>query len=81
MDEVTEDDWDFQVDTNLKTMFFLCRRAANARCDQGRGVGSARSARKGSGRGGFGGSVVYATSKGDCWCQIVHQYGFVAECG
>ncbi len=26
--DVTEDDWDFQLDINLKAAFFLCRRAA-----------------------------------------------------
>lgn len=63
VDDVTESDWDAQIDTNLKTTFFLCRRAAN------------EMKRSGAGRiilfasqswmtGGFGGSSVYAASKG-----------------
>ena len=63
LDEVTEADWDAQIDTNLKATFFLSRLVANAM------------ARHGEGRiilftsqswwtGGFGGSSVYAASKG-----------------
>jgi len=37
LDEVTEDDWDRQVDVNLKAGFFLCRAAARAMRAQGRG--------------------------------------------
>src|SRR5260370_22050434 len=37
VDEVTEDDWDFQIDTNLKAAFFFCRAAARAMVEQGRG--------------------------------------------
>jgi NAD(P)-dependent dehydrogenase (short-subunit alcohol dehydrogenase family) len=63
LDDVTEDDWDAQMDTNLKSTFFLCRAFAN------------EMKRAGTGRlvlftsqswmtGGFGGSTVYAASKG-----------------
>jgi NAD(P)-dependent dehydrogenase (short-subunit alcohol dehydrogenase family) len=63
LDDITDDDWDAQIDTNLKTTFFLSRL-----------VGSEMSSR-GGGRiilftsqswwtGGFGGSSVYAASKG-----------------
>src|SRR5260370_14103748 len=37
VDEVTEDDWDFQIDTNLKAAFFFCRAAARSMVQQGRG--------------------------------------------
>jgi NAD(P)-dependent dehydrogenase (short-subunit alcohol dehydrogenase family) len=64
VDEVTEDDWDFQIDTNLKAGFFLCRRAANAMREQGRGGRIVTFSSQGWWTGGFGGSVVYAASKG-----------------
>jgi NAD(P)-dependent dehydrogenase (short-subunit alcohol dehydrogenase family) len=64
VDEVTEDDWDFQIDTNLKAAFFLCRAAARAMVDQGRGGRLITFTSQGWWTGGFGGSVVYAASKG-----------------
>jgi NAD(P)-dependent dehydrogenase (short-subunit alcohol dehydrogenase family) len=63
LDDVTEDDWDAQIDTNLKTTFFLTRRVANemrAR-NEGRII---LFASQGWMTGGFGGSAVYAASKG-----------------
>ncbi len=35
--EITEEDWDLQIDTNLKATFFLCRAAADAMQAQGQG--------------------------------------------
>lgn len=64
VDEVTEDDWDFQLDMNLKATFFLCRCAANAMRDQGHGGRIITFSSQGWWSGGFGGSVVYAASKG-----------------
>ena len=64
MDEVTEDDWDFQVDTNLKATFFLCRAAATAMREQGDGGRIIAFTSQGWWTGGFGGSVVYCASKG-----------------
>lgn len=64
VDEVTEDDWDFQVDTNLKSTFFLCRHAANAMREAGAGGRIITFSSQGWWTGGFGGSVVYAASKG-----------------
>lgn len=64
VDEVTEDDWDFQVDTNLKATFFLCRHAAKAMREQGQGGRIITFSSQGWWTGGFGGSVVYAASKG-----------------
>jgi len=64
VDDVTEQDWDLQHDVNLKAPFFLCR----AFRDQVRRQGSAGSivlfSSQGWWSGGFGGSVVYAASKG-----------------
>ena len=37
VDEVTEDDWDFQHDVNLKAAFFLSRAAGAAMIEQGQG--------------------------------------------
>jgi NAD(P)-dependent dehydrogenase (short-subunit alcohol dehydrogenase family) len=64
VDEVTEDDWDFQIDTNLKAAFFLCRAAARSMVEQGRGGRIITFTSQGWWTGGFGGSVVYAASKG-----------------
>src|SRR5712692_8324780 len=64
IDEVTEEDWDFQVDLNLKASFFLCRAAARVMREQGRGGRIITFTSQGWWTGGFGGSVVYAASKG-----------------
>jgi NAD(P)-dependent dehydrogenase (short-subunit alcohol dehydrogenase family) len=64
IDEVTEEDWDFQVDLNLKASFFLCRAAARAMREQGRGGRIITFTSQGWWTGGFGGSVVYNTAKG-----------------
>ena len=62
--EITEEDWDVQLDTNLKASFFLCRAVAEsmrAAETPGRIVTFSS---QGWWTGGFGGSVVYAASKG-----------------
>ncbi|MBA2555853.1 MAG: SDR family oxidoreductase [Chloroflexi bacterium] len=64
LDEVTEDDWDFQHDINLKAAFFLCRAAGQAMIEQGQGGRIVTFTSQGWWTGGFGGSVVYAASKG-----------------
>jgi NAD(P)-dependent dehydrogenase (short-subunit alcohol dehydrogenase family) len=64
LDEVTEEDWDVQIDTNLKAMFFLCRAAGRAMIEQGQGGRIVTFTSQGWWTGGFGGSVVYAASKG-----------------
>ena len=64
VDEVTEEDWDFQHDVNLKANFFLCRAAATAMVDQGQGGRIILFSSQGWWTGGFGGSVVYAATKG-----------------
>ena len=64
LDEVTEEDWDFQHDVNLKAAFFLCRAAGRAMIEQGQGGRIITFSSQGWWTGGFGGSVVYAASKG-----------------
>lgn len=62
--EVTEADWDVQLDTNLKASFFLCREAGRAMQEAGEGGRIIAFSSQGWWTGGFGGSVVYAASKG-----------------
>ena len=64
IDEVTEEDWDFQHDINLKANFFLTRAAADAMVEQGQGGRIVLFSSQGWWTGGFGGSVVYAAAKG-----------------
>ncbi len=64
VDEVTEDDWDFQHDVNLKAAFFLCRAAGRAMIEQGQGGRIITFSSQGWWTGGFGGSVAYAATKG-----------------
>ena len=63
LDEVSEEDWDAQIDTNLKTTFFLSRRAANAMKEKGGGRLILFTSQSWM-TGGFGGATVYAASKG-----------------
>ena len=62
--EVTEEDFDLQLGVNLKAAFFLCRAAGAAMIEQGRGGRIITFSSQGWWTGGFGGSVVYAASKG-----------------
>lgn len=62
--DVTEADWDIQVDTNLKATFFLCRAAASAMAEAGAGGRIISFTSQGWWTGGFGGSVVYNATKG-----------------
>lgn len=64
LDEVTEADWDFQHDVNLKSAFFLSRAAGNAMIAAGQGGRIILFSSQGWWTGGFGGSVAYASSKG-----------------
>lgn len=61
LDDVTEDDWDFTLDVNLKGVFFACQAAAQALRESGRGriVAIASDA----GHRGFGGIQAYCASK------------------
>ena len=62
--DVTEDDWDFQHDVNLKASFFLAQAAARAMRDRGNGGRIINFTSQGFWSGGFGGSVAYAATKG-----------------
>lgn len=64
VNEVTEEDWDFQHDVNLKASFFLNRSAAQIMREQGRGGRLINFVSQGWWTGGFGGSVVYSATKG-----------------
>ena len=64
LDQVTEDDWDFQLDVNLKSAFFLARAAANTMIAQGGGGRIILVSSQAWWTGGFGGNVAYAASKG-----------------
>ena len=64
IDEITEDDWDTQVDINLKATFFLNRAIAQFLIRQGSGGAIVNFTSQGWWSGGFGGSVVYAATKG-----------------
>lgn len=63
IDEITEEDWDIQIDTNLKATFFLNRRVAQQMIRQGRGGRIINFTSQAWWTGGYGGSVVYAASK------------------
>jgi NAD(P)-dependent dehydrogenase (short-subunit alcohol dehydrogenase family) len=62
--DVREEDWDAQHDVNLKAAFFLCRTAAEAMIEAGKGGRIILFTSQGWWTGGFGGSVVYASTKG-----------------
>jgi NAD(P)-dependent dehydrogenase (short-subunit alcohol dehydrogenase family) len=62
--EVTEEDWDVQLDTNLKATFFLARACARCMTARGNGGRIILFASQAWWSGGYGGSVVYAASKG-----------------
>jgi NAD(P)-dependent dehydrogenase (short-subunit alcohol dehydrogenase family) len=64
VDHVTVEDWDLQINVNLKTNFFLNRAAAQLMKEQGRGGRIINFSSQGWWTGGFGGSVVYNASKG-----------------
>lgn len=63
LNDVTEDDWDSQMDTNLKATFFLSRQVANVMASHGEGRIILFTSQSWW-TGGFGGSTVYAASKG-----------------
>ncbi len=63
LEDVTDEDWDAQQEVNLRATFFLCRAAARAMKELGGGR-IITVASQGWWSGGFGGSVVYAATKG-----------------
>lgn len=62
--DVTEADWDFQHDVNLKASFFFAQATARVLRDQGKGGRIINFTSQGWMSGGFGGSVAYAATKG-----------------
>jgi NAD(P)-dependent dehydrogenase (short-subunit alcohol dehydrogenase family) len=64
LEEVTEEDWELQEAVNLRATFFLNRAVARVMRAQGRGGRIVNFASQGWWTGGFGGSVVYAATKG-----------------
>lgn len=64
VDDVTEEDWDLQLDVNLKVTFFLDRAANAAFRAAGTPGAIVNFTSQGWWTGGFGGSVVYNASKG-----------------
>lgn len=64
VDDVTEEDWDLQLDVNLKVTFFLNRTASASFRAAGRPGAIVNFTSQGWWTGGFGGSVVYNASKG-----------------
>lgn len=64
IDAITEEDWDVQLNVNLKATFFLNRAVARVFRQQGTGGRIINFTSQAWWTGGFGGSVVYAASKG-----------------
>lgn len=64
VDDVTEEDWDIQIDVNLKATFFLNRSARDSFRAAGTKGSIINFSSQGWWSGGYGGSVVYAASKG-----------------
>lgn len=64
VDDVSESDWDEQAETNLKVTFFLNRAAWRYFRSQGNGGSIINYTSQGWWTGGYGGSVVYAATKG-----------------
>lgn len=64
VDDVTPEDWALQDEVNLRATFFLDRAAARVMREQGEGGRIVNFASQGWWTGGFGGSVVYAATKG-----------------
>ncbi|MDQ6433252.1 SDR family NAD(P)-dependent oxidoreductase [Mesorhizobium sp. LHD-90] len=62
--DVSEADWDFQHDVNLKASFFLAQAAARQMAERGEGGRIINFTSQGFWSGGFGGSVAYAATKG-----------------
>lgn len=62
--DVTEADWDLQHEVNLKASFFLLRAAAEHMVRQRTGGRLVAATSQGWWSGGYGGSAVYAASKG-----------------
>lgn len=64
IEDVTEDDWQAQVDLNLKAAFFLNRATAKLFKERGGGGRIINFAAVDAWTGGYGGSLVYAAANG-----------------
>jgi NAD(P)-dependent dehydrogenase (short-subunit alcohol dehydrogenase family) len=64
LEEVTEEDWDLQLDVNLKAGFFLNRAVAEVMIPEKRGGRLINFSSAGFLKGALGGSHVYVASKG-----------------
>ena len=64
VDEVTEEDFDIQINVNLKATFFLNRTARDSFRTAGTKGSIVNFSSQGWWSGGYGGSVVYAATKG-----------------
>jgi NAD(P)-dependent dehydrogenase (short-subunit alcohol dehydrogenase family) len=62
--DITEADWDIQIDVNLKATFFLCRAVAEAMKARAQGGRIVCFTSQAWWTGSFGGGAVYAASKG-----------------
>ena len=62
--EVSEADWDFQHEINLKASFFMAQAVARSMSERGTGGRIINFTSQGWMSGGFGGSVAYAATKG-----------------
>jgi len=62
--DISEDDWDTQIDVNLKASFFLVRGVAEEMRELGVTGRIVVTSSQGWWTGGYGGSVVYNTAKG-----------------
>jgi NAD(P)-dependent dehydrogenase (short-subunit alcohol dehydrogenase family) len=80
VDEITEEDWDVQIDVNLKATFFLNRSARDSFREAGTKGSIINFSSQGWWSGGYGGSVVYAASKGGIVSMTKRQFGFAWRC-
>lgn len=62
--EVTEEDWDLQLNVNLRAAFFLARKASEVMIEAGQGGRIILFTSQGWWSGGFGGAIPYCASKG-----------------
>lgn len=86
LDEITEEDWDIQHAVNLRAAFFLARAAGQAMIESGRGGRIILFTSQSWWTGGYGGSVVYAASKGGVTsmcrglARSFGRYGITVNC-
>ena len=62
--DVTEEDWDLQLNVNLRAAFFLARKASEVMIEAGQGGRIILFTSQGWWSGGFGGAIPYCASKG-----------------